>query len=145
VTRPADEARQRARGIRDEALSRLVERDRASLDHLRAEMAEMKTMLREQGDRITDLIALLESLTESTNRQKEEPRRSSPRLLSGHKRAVLERIRDLRNRGLSFARICEIFQAEGVPTLSSQGQWSKGTLWNLWTNHRHQLQQDSDS
>ena len=48
-------------------------------------------------------------------------------------------------RAFSFARICEIFQAEGVPTLSSQGQWSKGTLWNLWTNHRHQLQQDSDS
>ena len=50
MTRPGDEARQRARGIRDEALSRLAQRDRDSIDHLRSELAEMKAMLREQGE-----------------------------------------------------------------------------------------------
>ena len=53
--------------------------------------------------------------------------------------AALERIRDLRRQDLSFARICEIFQEEEIPTLSGDGQWSKGTLWNLWRNHSRQL------
>jgi hypothetical protein len=139
VSRPADDARQRARGIRDEALSRLAERDRASLDHLRAEMAEMKALLHDQRDRIASLTALVEALAAGAPLAAEAPPPSKPRPLSGHKRAVLERIRDLRARDLSFSDICEIFQSEGVPTLSGQGQWSKGTLWNLWRNHGRQL------
>ena len=139
MSRPADEARQRARGIRDEALSRLAERDRASLDHLRAEMAEMKALLHDQRDRIAALTALVEALAAGAAREAEAPPSSKPRPLSGHKRTVLERIRDLRARDLSFSDICEIFQSEGVPTLSGEGRWSKGTLWNLWRNHGRQL------
>ena len=142
MTRPGDEARQRARGIRDEALSRLAQRDRDSIDHLRAELAEMKAMLREQGERLATLTALVSSLPVTEARPEDAPPASNPRPLSGAKRAALERIRDLRRQDLSFARICEIFQEEEIPTLSGDGQWSKGTLWNLWRNHARQLGPD---
>lgn len=141
MTRPADEARRRARDIRDEALSRLAERDRISFDLVRSEMSEIKAMLREQGEQIAALKALIVSLSPASGQPADVPVFSTPRPLSGHKRVLLERIRDLRAQDLSFSRICEIFHAEGVPTLSGEGQWSKGTLWNLWRNHRHQLRE----
>jgi|GEM_PF-1820049 len=137
----AEEARKRARHIRDEALARHAERDRASLAALHAELAEVRAMVagqQEQLDRLTAMIGELiakpapHEILIGTNS-------STPRPLSARKRVALERIRDLRAQDLSFARITEIFQAEGVPTLSGQGQWSKGTLWNLWKNHGHQL------
>lgn len=141
MNRPADEARQRARGIRDEALSRLAERDRASLEHLRGELAEMKTMLRDQRDRIDALTSMVASLTAAPPAPS-GPLPSTPRPLSAAKRAALERIAELRGQGLSFTAICEAFRREGVPTLSGDGQWSKGTLWNLWRNHAHQLRRE---
>jgi hypothetical protein len=52
---------------------------------------------------------------------------------------VLERIRGLRDQDLSFAQMPPLFEDEGVPTLSGQGRWSRGTLCNLWKHHRHQL------
>lgn len=136
----AEEARKRARHIRDEALARHAERDRASLTALHAELAEVRALLtgqQEQLARLTSLIVDLTSRHISHDLPAVPP--SSPRPLSARKRAALERIRDLRTQDLSFASITEIFQAEGVPTLSGQGQWSKGTLWNLWKNHAHQL------
>lgn len=142
MTRPGDEARQRARGIRDEALSRLADRDRASLDHLRAELADMKAMLREQGERLAALTDMVAVLAGASPMPDAAPHASSPRPLSARKRAALERIRELRRRDLSFSQICEIFRAEAVPTLSGEGEWSKGTLWNLWRNHGHQLPPD---
>jgi uncharacterized coiled-coil protein SlyX len=140
MTRPADEARQRARGIRDEALSRLARQDRDSIDHLRSELAEMKAMLHRQSEQLAALTALLSG--RGVPAVEDAPPASTPRPLSGAKRAALERIRDLRGQDLSFARICEIFQAENVPTLSGEGRWSKGTLWNLWRNHSRQLDPD---
>ena len=144
MNRPADEARQRARGIRDEALSRLAERDRASLEHLRGELAEMKAMLREQRDRIDALTSMVASLTAAPHAPSAAsgPLPSTPRPLTAPKRAALERIAALRDQGLSFTAICEVFRQDGVPTLSGDGQWSKGTLWNLWRNHAHQLFHD---
>ncbi|MGE4442917.1 MAG: hypothetical protein AB7D27_15745 [Desulfomicrobium sp.] len=141
MNRPAEDARKRARDIRDEALSRHAERDRASLAALRSEIAELKAMVagqQQQLARLADMIAELSSHPE-TSEGRASTASSSPRPLSARKRAALERIRDLRARDLSFSRICEIFQTEGQPTLSGQGQWSKGTLWNLWKNHAHQL------
>jgi hypothetical protein len=139
VSRAADEARQRARGIRDEALARLADRDRHAFEGMRAELAEMKSMLREQGERIEALTELVASLSLPGVQPGDIPPPSSPRPLSRRKRAVLERIRELRGQDIPFSRICEMFHAEGVPTLSGEGQWSKGTLWNLWKNHGHQL------
>ena len=143
MSRPADEARQRARGIRDEALSRLAERDRASLEHLRSELAEMKAMLREQRERIDALTSLVASLAAPA--EAPGPLPSTPRPLSPAKRAALVRIAELRGQGLSFTAICEAFRQDGVPTLSGGGEWSKGTLWNLWRNHAHQLRTDDGS
>lgn len=141
MNRPAEDARKRARDIRDEALARHAERDRDSLAALASEIAELKVMALRQQEQLVRLTALVEEL--STRSAASEFRApvptSSPRPLSARKRAALERIRDLRAQDVSFSRICEIFQAEGQPTLSSQGQWSKGTLWNLWKNHAHQL------
>jgi hypothetical protein len=142
MTRPGDEARQRARGIRDEALSRLAQRDRDSIDHLRAELAEMKAMLREQGERLAALTDMVAAMSGPATLPEAAPQNSVPRPLSARKRAALERIRELRRRDLSFSQICEIFRAEAVPTLSGEGEWSKGTLWNLWRNHSHQLPRD---
>jgi len=132
----AEEARKRARHIRDEALARHAERDRASLAALHAELAEVRAMLAVQKDMLTRVIAMLAEVTAPPDLHSTL---SIPRPLSARKRAALERIRELRAQDLSFARITEIFQAEGVPTLSGEGQWSKGTLWNLWKNHSHQL------
>lgn len=136
----AEEARKRARHIRDEALARHAERDRASLAALHAELVEVKAILsvqQEQLARLTSLVAELTARPVSVDPMAISV--STPRPLSARKRAALERIRELRARDLSFASITEIFRAEGVPTLSGQGQWSKGTLWNLWKNHSHQL------
>jgi hypothetical protein len=144
VSRPAEEARQRARGIRDEALARLADRDSRVLERLQADLAEMKSLLLEQSERIAALTDLVASLTSPGADTGDAPVQSRPRPLSRRKRAVLERIRDLRGQDLPFSRICEIFHAEGVPTLSGDGKWSKGTLWNLWRNHGHQLSDGPD-
>jgi excisionase family DNA binding protein len=47
------------------------------------------------------------------------------------KAAVLARIRQLKAQGLTLQAIAERFTAEGVPTLSGKGSWSKGTIANL--------------
>jgi len=138
MSRSGDDARQRARGIRDEALSRLSERGQDSLGQLRREVAELKAMLDAQADQLAILTSMVARL-ESSRPSSALPEVSSPRPLTSHKRMILERIRELRAEDLSFSRICEIFLQEGVPTLSGDGQWSKGTLWNLWKNHRRQL------
>ena len=141
MNRPAEDARKRARDIRDEALARHAERDRASLAALRSELAELKAMIAAQQEQLVRLTGMIAQLSSRSAAPELQPpvTTSSPRLLSPRKRAALERIRDLRAQDVSFSRICEIFQAEGLPTLSGQGQWSKGTLFNLWKNHAHQL------
>jgi hypothetical protein len=141
LNRPAEDARKRARDIRDEALARHAERDRASLAALASELAELKTMALRQQEQLARLTAMVAELSSrpAAPESLDSGHVSSPRPLSARKRAALERIRDLRAQDISFSRICEIFQTEGQPTLSGQGQWSKGTLWNLWKNHAHQL------
>lgn len=141
MSRQGDEARQRAREIRDEALARHAERDRADIALLRAEIAELKSMLREQQAGLAALTAMVAALDDRPPQTPPgaPPEASSPRPLTDRKRQALERIRDLRARHLSFSAICDIFRAEGVPTLSGEGEWSKGTLWNLWKNHHRQL------
>ena len=145
MSRVSEDARKRARDIRDEALSRHAERDRASLLLVRDEIVELKAMVfgqQEQIARLTDMISgLTARLASDDPAVGVSP--SSPRPLSIQKRAVLERIRELRAQDLSFSQICEVFQSEGVPTLSGEGQWSKGTLWNLWKNHHRQLPPES--
>jgi len=141
MSQTAEDARKRARDIRDEALAKHAERDRASLLAVRDELAALKTMVAGQQEQLARLIGMIAELS-ARPAASEGPATiapSFPRPLSAGKRAALERIRDLRARDLSFSRICEIFQTEGQPTLSGQGQWSKGTLWNLWKNHAHQL------
>jgi len=146
MSRISEDARQRARGIRDEALARHAEGDRASLARLRDEIAELKAMLREQQTQMANLSALMTQLLAfSVQSEAIAPfEASTPRPLTDHKRMLLERVRDLRRQNLSFSQICALFQAEGVPTLSGEGQWSKGTLWNLWKNHHQQLHATSD-
>lgn len=127
----------RARAIRQDALNRLAERERASLPAVLNELAELKSMLAAQQAGLNALTMLVEEL--AGRLRTDSPIISSPRSLSPAKRQILERIQELRRQQLSFAQILEIFIADRVPTLSGQGQWSKGTLWNLWKNHRHQL------
>jgi chromosome condensin MukBEF ATPase and DNA-binding subunit MukB len=141
MNRPVEDARKRARDIRDEALARHAERDRASLAALASDLAELKAMALRQQEQLARLTAMVAELSSrpAAPESLDSGHASSPRPLSARKRVALERIRDLRAQDISFSRICEIFQTEGQPTLSGQGQWSKGTLWNLWKNHAHQL------
>jgi Recombinase len=37
----------------------------------------------------------------------------------------------LRDAGLSLQQIADLFNAEGVPTLSGKGRWQKGTIGKL--------------
>lgn len=138
MSRTGDSNRQRARTIRDEALAAVSERNRVSLALLLDEMAELKAMVADQQRQLQTLTDLLVGPTAVSLPS------SVPRPLTSAKRQALERIRELRARNLSFAAICEIFQAEAIPTLSGEGQWSKGTLWNLWKNHAHQLDAPAD-
>lgn len=141
MSRVAEDARKRARDIRDEALAKHAERDRASLMAVRDELAALKTLVAGQQEQLVRLTGMIAELTAVfvPNDAQSRTIPSTPRPLSARKRAALERIRELREQDHSFSRICDIFQAEGQPTLSGQGQWSKGTLWNLWKNHAHQL------
>ncbi len=145
MSRISEDARKRARDIRNEALSKHAERDRASLLLVRDEIAELKAMVFGQQEQIARLTDMISGLT--ARPAPDDPTAgvspSSPRPLSMQKRAALERIRELRAQDLSFSQICEVFQSEGVPTLSGEGQWSKGTLWNLWKNHHRQLPPES--
>ena len=145
MSRVSEDARKRARDIRDEALARHAERDRASLLLVRDEIAELKAMVFGQQEQIARLTDMISNLTArpAPDDPAADVSPSSPRPLSMQKRAALERIRELRAQNLSFSQICEVFQSEGVPTLSGEGQWSKGTLWNLWKNHHRQLPPES--
>lgn len=145
MSRVSEDARKRARDIRDEALSRHAERDRASLLLVRDELAELKAMAFGQQEQIARLTVMISDLTARLAPEDSAAGAppSTPRPLSMQKRAALERIRELRAQNLSFSQICEVFQSEGVPTLSGEGQWSKGTLWNLWKNHHRQLPPES--
>lgn len=137
-----DDARKRVRGIREQALARLAERDQsAATSRLIAEISDLKSMVAAQQEQIAALTAMVAALScrLSSDDNTLASRSSTPRPLSPEKRMVLERIQELRTQNMSFSSILEIFMAENVPTLSGQGQWSKGTLWNLWKNHGHQL------
>lgn len=136
MARQSEEARKRAQQIRAEVLSKLE--DRSGDGGLKAEIAELKALVVAQQRSIDHLVQAVEVLTRRLQ-SPESPVLSSPRPLRATKRQILERIRDLRAQDLSFSQICEEFQRTSVPTLSGDGQWSKGTLWNLWKNHRHQL------
>lgn len=138
MTRNNDAARKRS--IRDEALSRFSDRDRHSVARLAEDVAAMKEMLARQEEHLAVLIQAVSGLERLLSGASATPEYARPRPLTPQKREILERIRDLRSRGLSFARICHIFREERVPTMSGEGQWSKGTLWNLWKNHRRQLE-----
>lgn len=138
--RLSEEARQRAKQIRDEALSRLNEREAVPVKTLVAEVVALRAEIAAQRRDLAELTALVRALAEG-----QAPTlppvaiASSPRPLSGSKRLILEKIRDLRAQDLTFSQICREFRDQGVPTLSGEGEWSKGTLWNLWKNHSHQL------
>jgi hypothetical protein len=59
----AEEARKRARHIRDEALARHAERDRICLATLRSELAELKVMVAGQQEQLARLTAMIAELT----------------------------------------------------------------------------------
>lgn len=56
---------------------------------------------------------------------------SPPVIAPPSKAEVVTRIRTLREAGLSLRQIADLFNAEGVPTLSGKGRWQKGTIGNL--------------
>lgn len=146
MSRISDDARRRVRAIREEALARHAERERSAMTMLRDEIADVKAMIGQQQEQLTTLTSVVAALAASLAPAPEvTPGRSVPRPLHGRKREVLERIRDLRSENLSFSEILAVFELEQVPTLSGQGRWSKGTLWNLWRNHSHQLNESEPS
>jgi DNA-binding transcriptional MerR regulator len=47
------------------------------------------------------------------------------------KAELLTRIRELKAEGFSLKAIADRLNADGVPTISGQGRWQKGTIGNL--------------
>lgn len=139
-----DDDAERKRSIRDKALSRLAERDRQAVAQLVEGMGEIRGMLTRQENHLSALVQVVSQLVDILSTGDVRTYKPQPRPLSAHKRQVLERIQSLRAEGLSFARICQVFKEEQIPTLSGAGQWSKGTLWNLWKNHHHQLAEEEE-
>ncbi|WP_295401649.1 recombinase family protein [uncultured Thiocystis sp.] len=45
--------------------------------------------------------------------------------------AALERVRRLRETGVSFQQIANTLNQEGTPTLSGRGQWQPGTIGKM--------------
>ena len=104
--RLSEEARQRAKQIRDEALSRLNEREAVPVKTLVAEVVALKAEIAAQRRDLAELTALVRALAEG-----QAPTlppvaiASPPRPLSGTKRLILEKIRDLRAQDLTFSQI----------------------------------------
>ena len=68
VSRTAEDARKRARDIRDEALAKHAERDRASLVAVRDELAALKTMVAGQQEQLARLTGMIAELTAEIGR-----------------------------------------------------------------------------
>ena len=50
---------------------------------------------------------------------------------TSEKTAVLARLRQMRSEGKSLEKMARELNAEGIPTLSGEGRWQKGTLHKL--------------
>jgi hypothetical protein len=61
----------------------------------------------------------------------EAPRRADAGHSTPEKAAVLARLRQMRSEGKSLEKMARELNAEGIPTLSGEGRWQKGTLQKL--------------
>jgi hypothetical protein len=52
-----------------------------------------------------------------------------------YRRVLLQRIRNLRNDGMSFVKISEQFNKEGVPTVSGSGRWYPSSISQFLTTN----------
>jgi hypothetical protein len=52
-----------------------------------------------------------------------------------YRRVLLQRIRNLRNEGMSFVKISEQFNKEGVPTVSGTGKWYPSSISQFLTTN----------
>jgi hypothetical protein len=52
-----------------------------------------------------------------------------------YRRVLLQRIKNLRNEGVSFVRISELFNKEGVPTVSGTGKWYPSSISQFLTTN----------
>ncbi|MDR1378941.1 MAG: hypothetical protein LBJ36_07800 [Synergistaceae bacterium] len=52
-----------------------------------------------------------------------------------YRRVLLQRIRNLRNEGMSFVKISEMFNKEGVPTVSGTGKWYPSSISQFLTTN----------
>jgi Recombinase len=60
-------------------------------------------------------------------------------VISGDKRSIVQRLRDLQAQGLSLQKIADRLNSDGVPTLSGKGRWQKGTIGNLLAQGEERL------
>ena len=61
----------------------------------------------------------------------EAPRGADANHSTSEKAAVLARLRQMRSEGKSLEKMARELNAEGIPTLSGEGRWQKGTLQKL--------------
>ena len=61
----------------------------------------------------------------------EAPRGADAGHSTSEKAAVLARLRQMRSEGKSLEKMARELNAEGIPTLSGEGRWQKGTLQKL--------------
>jgi hypothetical protein len=96
-------------------------------------LAEMMGRLEQMFAGFERLERLVEQVLERLPIQPHEPPKHSPRIITDHKAALLQRLRGMQAEGLSLQAIANRLNNEGVPTLSGKGRWQKGTVGNLLT------------
>jgi hypothetical protein len=139
------ERAERSMNLREEALTRQALETMAG-QYLAQVMARQsdyfEAFLRDELSHLVERVAervadqVVERVTERLERA-ERPERSMerstlpPAISPPNKADILARVRTLRDAGLSLQQIADLFNTEGVPTLSGKGRWQKGTIGKL--------------
>ena len=83
-------------------------------------------------------IGIFQAIAENAKMAKEQREnkiKKSPRVLSDHKKKVLEIIATQRNKGKTFDQIAEYLKQEDVPTLSGRGKWHAQTVHRVYEDN----------
>jgi excisionase family DNA binding protein len=108
-------------------LTRIMEQQSNYFDRfLKAELTHLVEQVVEQ---VVERLA--ERFTDQRTGHGERSMERSKLAITDHKAAVLTRLPVMQAEGLSLQAIANRLNNEGIPTLSGNGRWQKGTIGNL--------------
>jgi hypothetical protein len=142
---PSEDARQALETMAGQYLAQVMARQS---DYFEAFLRdELSHLVERVAERVVDQVVerLAERLERAERSERvERPERSMehptppPAISPPNKADLLARVRTLRDAGLSLQQIADLFNAEGLPTLSGKGRWQKGTIGNLLTQAKEE-------